>query len=65
MTCKTSAVAVCCSSGFAGLGDEPRVLHCDDRLSREILKQSDFLIGKCPYFLAIKGYRSKQRTIFA
>src|SRR5215831_19607266 len=31
---------------LARLGDEPRILHCDDRLRREILQQRYFLIGK-------------------
>src|SRR5215472_2961960 len=31
---------------LAGLGDEPRILHCDHRLAREIFEQRDFLSGE-------------------
>ena len=38
--------------GLARLGQEPRVLHRDHRLRREVLQQRDLLFGKRPYFLA-------------
>jgi hypothetical protein len=53
MTCNTSAVAVCCSSPFTRLGQEPRVLDRDHRLRREVLQQRDLLLGERPDFLAV------------
>jgi hypothetical protein len=41
MTCNTSAIAVCCSKA-SRLGEEPRVLHRDHRLRREVLQWCDF-----------------------
>jgi hypothetical protein len=38
MTSLTAAVAVCLLQRFAGLVEQPVVLHCDDRLSGEILQ---------------------------
>ena len=55
MTCNTSAVAVCCSKRLARLGDQPRVLHRDDRLRREVLQQRDLLVGERPHLLAVDG----------
>ena len=46
MTLSTSAVAVCCCSGFAQLGEETGVLDRDHRLGGEILDQVDVLIGE-------------------
>ena len=37
--------------GFARLGQEPRVLHGDYRLRREIVQQRDLLVGEWAYFL--------------
>ena len=39
--------------GFARLGDEPRILHRDDRLRREILQQRDLLVGERADLLAV------------
>ena len=41
MTCKTSAVAVCCAKASRVSVKKPRVLHCNDRLRGEIRKQRD------------------------
>ena len=41
--------------GLARLGDQPRILHRDDRLRREILQQRDLLVGERPDLLAIDG----------
>jgi hypothetical protein len=38
---------------LARLGQEPRVLHCNDRLRREILQQRNLLVGKGPDLLAV------------
>jgi hypothetical protein len=35
------------------LGDQPRILHRDDRLSGEVLQQRDLLIVERPHFLAV------------
>ena len=48
MTCNTSAVAVCCSSASRVSVMQPRVLHRDDRLRREVLQQRDLLVGERP-----------------
>ena len=40
---------------LARLGDQPRILHRDDRLRREILQQRDLLVGERPHFPAIDG----------
>ncbi len=53
MTCNTSAVAVCCSKRLARLGKQPRVLHRDHRLRREVLQQRDLLVGERPNLLAV------------
>src|SRR5262245_7622375 len=37
---------------LARLGQEPRVLHRDDRLRREIFEQRNLLVGKWPHFAA-------------
>ncbi len=41
--------------GLARLGNEPRVLHRDHRLRREIFQQRDLLVGERPDFLTIGG----------
>jgi hypothetical protein len=38
--------------GLARLGDQPRVLHRDDRLGREVLQQRDLLVREGPHVLA-------------
>ena len=53
MTCNTSAVAVCCSSASRVSVNEPRILHRDDRLCREVLQQRDLLVEKRPHLLAV------------
>jgi hypothetical protein len=54
MTCNTSAVAVCWSNASPRLGDQPRILHRDDRLRGEVFEQRDLLIRERPYLLAIE-----------
>ena len=44
--------------------EEPRVLHRDDRLRREILKQCDLLIRKRPHFLAINRDCTEECVVF-
>src|SRR5205085_12090166 len=41
------------AGALARLGDQPRVLHRDDRLRREILQQRDLLLRERPHLLAI------------
>ena len=65
MTCSTSAVAVCCSKRLARLGDQPRVLHRDHRLRREVLQQRDLFVGERPDLLAIDRDRAEQRVVLA
>ena len=38
---------------LARLGDQPRVLHRDDRLRREVLQQRDLLVGERPDLVAV------------
>ena len=52
MTCNTSAVAVCCSKASRVSVNQPRILHCDHRLRREVLQQCNLLVGEGPYFAA-------------
>ena len=40
---------------LADLAEQPRILHRDDRLRREILQQRDLLVGEGPDLLAIDG----------
>ena len=39
---------------LARLGDQPRVLHRDHRLRREVLQQRDLLVGERPDLLAVR-----------
>ena len=49
---------------LARLGDEPRVLHRDDRLRREVLQQRDLLIGERPNFSAINSKSAERDAVF-
>ena len=40
---------------FAQFAQQPRVLHRNDRLGREVLEQRDLLVGERADFLAIHG----------
>jgi len=60
-TCNTSAVAVCC----ARLGQEPRILHCDHRLCREVLQQRDLLLRKLPHLKAGRGNQTQKCVVSA
>ena len=40
---------------LARLGDQPRVLHRDDRLRGEVLQQGDLLVGEWPNLLCGKS----------
>src|SRR6516164_8235113 len=50
---------------LARLGQEPRVLHRDDRLRGKILQQRDLLVGKRSNFLAVGHKGSEKRIILA
>ena len=50
---------------LARLGHQPRVLHRDNGLRREILQQRDLLIGERPHLLAVKREVPKQPIILA
>ena len=54
MTCNTSAVAVCCSNASRVSVNQPRVLHRDHRLRREVLQQRDLFVGKRPHLLTVR-----------
>src|SRR5215471_17850233 len=43
------------------LVDEPRILHRDDRLRREVLQQPDLLVGEWENFFAMHYDRPEQR----
>ena len=53
MTLSTSEVAVCCSSDFAQLAEQPRVLDGDHGLRGEVLHQLDLLVGERPNLLPV------------
>ena len=65
MTRNTSAVAVCCSKASRVSVNQPRVLHRDHRLRREILQQRDLLVGKRPHLLAKDGEGAEQGVVLA
>src|SRR5689334_25280312 len=44
---------------LARLGDEPRILHRDDRLRREVLQQCDLLVGERLYLLPVNLERAQ------
>ena len=54
ITCKHLGGRGLLLQGLARLVNQPRVLHRDDRLRREVLQQRDLLVGERPDFLAIK-----------
>ena len=49
---------------LARLGQEPCVLHRDDRLRREVLQQCYLLLGKWPHFLSVGSNVPEQRFAF-
>ena len=65
MTCNTSAVAVCCSSASRCLGDQPRILHRDHRLRREVLQQRDLFLRERPDLLAVGSDEAEQGIVLA
>src|SRR3981081_1177547 len=48
---------------LARLGDQPCILHRDDRLRREVLQQRDLLVGERSHFLAIDAEEALRNTI--
>jgi hypothetical protein len=50
---------------LARLGQEPRVLHGDDRLRGEVLQQSDLLVCERADFLAVERNRPERYVILA
>jgi hypothetical protein len=48
--------------GLARFGQEPRVLHRDDRLCREVLQQRDLLVGEGTHLLPKDVKRADQFT---
>src|ERR1700730_8199957 len=48
---------------LARLGDQPRVLHRDHRLCREVLQQCDLPVGERPDLLAIDVNKSLYRVV--
>src|SRR5207237_5953954 len=51
--------------GFARLGNEPRVLHRDDRLRGEVLQQRDLFVAERPYHWSVEVDSAKQRAVLA
>src|SRR5437763_516267 len=64
MTPSTSAVAVCAPKPRASRY-EPRVLHRDDRLRREVLQQRDLLVGEGANFLALRAYVTQECALLS
>ena len=50
---------------LARLGQQPRILHRDDRLRREILQQRDLLVGERPHLLPIDLHNAEQAFVLA
>src|SRR5262249_8323812 len=50
---------------LSSLGDEPRVFHCDHRLSREVLQQRDLLVRERPRLRATAGDITDQSGLLA
>ena len=50
---------------LARLGQQPRVLHRDDRLRRKVLQQRDLLVGERPDLRAGRHDHPKQRIALA
>jgi hypothetical protein len=50
---------------FAGLGQEPRILHGNDRLRGEVLQQRDLLVREGPYLLPVDHERPEKVVILA
>src|SRR6516165_7700988 len=48
---------------LAGFADQPRVLHCDDRLRRKVLQQCDLLLGKGADFTAVNSQYAEQHFV--
>src|SRR5215471_19288611 len=48
---------------LACLGQQPRVLHCDDRLCGEVLQQRDLLVGEGPHLLAVSAEVPQQDAL--
>ena len=72
MTLSTSLVAVwyssnsCRSRGaLAQFGEQPRILHRDHRLRREVLQQRDLLVGERPHLLAIERDDAEHAIVLA
>ena len=71
MTLQHSLVAVWYSSDSSGrasiaqLAEQPRVLHRDHRLSREVLQQRDLLVGERPHLLPVERRSCRATAILA
>ena len=65
MTCKDLGGGSLLLQTLARLGQEPRVLHRNYRLSREILQQCDLLLRKRPHLLAINDDRTEDGALAA
>ena len=50
---------------FARFGQEPRILHRDHRLSREIPQQRNLLVRKRAHLVAISGNSAEQRFVLS
>ena len=65
MTCKTSVEFRDLVGTLPQFPKQPRILHRDDRLRREILQQRDLLVAKRPHLLAVNRYCPEQRIILS
>ena len=50
---------------MADLVQQPRIVHCDHRLRREILQQRDLFIGELPDLAAAGADKAEQRLFLA
>ena len=49
---------------FARLDQEPRILHRDNRLRREVLHERNLIFGKRSNFLTKQRYEAQKRLLF-
>ena len=47
------------------LGQQPCILHSDDRLRRKVLQQRDLFVGEWAYFATVNSKGPKQSAILA
>ncbi len=65
MTCKHLGGRGLLLQCLARLGQQPRVLHRDHRLRREVLQQRDLFVRERPHLLAVGSDVAEQGLVLA